>query len=109
MKRLATLAAFALMMGVGIAMAVGIAQLPLLHLAATVTAREPIVTVFPQGKPEYASYAAWRAEFDSRPTHSGEANPADELAQWVGEFMIENGLSFDEVRAALDRRFGSHK
>ena len=109
MKRLAMLAAFALVMGVGTTMAVGIAQLPLLHLAATVTAREPIVTVFSQGKPEYASYAAWRAEFDSRPIRPGEANPADEIARQVGELMIENGLSIDDVRAALDRRFGSEK
>ena len=55
MKRLAILVAFALVMGIGTAMAVGIAQLPLLHLTATVTAHEPIVTVFPKGKPEYAS------------------------------------------------------
>ena len=109
MKRLAILAAFALVMGVGTAMAVGIAQLPLLHLAAAVTAHEPIVTVFPQSKPEYASYAAWRAEFDSPPARPGDANPADELARQVGEFMIENGLSIDDVRAALDRRFGSQE
>ena len=37
MKRLAILAAFALVMGVGTAMAVGIAQLSLLHLAAAVS------------------------------------------------------------------------
>ena len=109
MKRLAIVVAFALVMGIGTAMAVGIAQLPLLHLAATVTAHEPIITVFPKGKPEYASYAAWRAEFDSPPTRPGEANPADELARQVGEFMIENGLSIDDVRAALDRRFGSQE
>jgi hypothetical protein len=109
MKRLAILAAFALVTGVGTAMAVGIAQLPLLYLAETVTAHEPTVTVFPQGKPEYASYAAWRAEFDSRPARPGEANPADELARQVEEFMIENGLSIDDVRVALDRHFGSQK
>ena len=109
MKRLAILAALALVVGVGTAMAVGIAQLPLLHLAAAVTAHEPIVTVFPQGRPEYASYAAWRAEFDSRSARPGDANPADELARQVGEFMIENGLSIDDVRAALDRHFGSQK
>jgi hypothetical protein len=109
MKRLAILAAFALVTGVGTAMAVGIAQLPLLHLAATVTAHEPIVTVFPQSKPEYASYAAWRAEFDSPPARPGDANPADELARQVGEFMIENGLSINDVREALDRHFGSQK
>ena len=109
MKRLTILVAFALVMGVGAAMAVGIAQLPLLHLAATVTAREPTVAMSPQGKPEHASYAAWRAEFDSRPTRPGEADPADELTRQVGAFMIEDGLSIDDVRAALDRRFGSQK
>ena len=43
-----------------------------------------------------------------QPPVPGASGPADELARQVAEYLAESGeITIDDLRAAIDRRFGS--